>query len=101
MNLTDIPLIDQHGHNLLRPQVAADYPYAAAFTQGYDPEIINHHARHTLFYRRSLLEIETLLGETHLIAEIPTRIGFESNQKSVMSLVMTLKRSLLSINPIK
>ncbi len=61
MNLTDISLIDHHGHNLLRPQVAADYPYTAAFTQGYDPEIINYHARHTLFYRRSLLEIGTLL----------------------------------------
>ena len=61
MNLTEIPLIDQHGHNLLRPEVAADYPYTAVFTQGYDPEIINHHARHSLFYRRSLKEIATLL----------------------------------------
>lgn len=61
MNLTEIPLIDQHGHNLLRPKVAADYPYTAVFTQGYDPEIINHHARHTLFYRRSLKTIAILL----------------------------------------
>ncbi len=72
MNLTEIPLIDQHGHNLLRPQVAIDYPYAAAFTQGYDPEIINHHARHTLFYRRSLQSIATLLDceaeETAILA---------------------------------
>ena len=48
MNLADIPLIDQHGNNILRPQVAVDCPYVAAFTQGYDPEIINQHARHTL-----------------------------------------------------
>lgn len=61
MNLTEIPLIDQHGHNLLRPEVAVDYPYPAAFTQGYDPEMIDRHARHTLFYRRSLREIGTLL----------------------------------------
>ena len=61
MNLAEIPLIDQHGHNLLRPEVAVDYPYPAVFTQGYDSEIINHHARHTLFYRRSLKEIGTLL----------------------------------------
>jgi predicted TIM-barrel fold metal-dependent hydrolase len=61
MDLAEIPLIDQHGHNLLRPEVAVDYPYTAVFTQGYDPEIINHHARHTLFYRRSLKAIATLL----------------------------------------
>ncbi|MBD2679919.1 MULTISPECIES: amidohydrolase family protein [Nostoc] len=61
MNLTDIPLIDQHAHNLLRPEVAARYPYAAAFTESYDSEIINYHARQTFFYRRSLREIAALL----------------------------------------
>ncbi|PHJ68362.1 amidohydrolase [Nostoc linckia z18] len=62
MNLADIPLIDQHAHNLLRPEVAKRYPYAAAFTEGYDSEIINYHARQTFFYRRSLREIATLLA---------------------------------------
>ncbi|MBW4646204.1 MAG: amidohydrolase family protein [Goleter apudmare HA4340-LM2] len=61
MNLNDIPLIDQHAHNLLKPEVAARYPYAAGFTEAYHPEIINHHVRHTLFYRRSLREIAALL----------------------------------------
>ncbi|WP_242045501.1 MULTISPECIES: amidohydrolase family protein [unclassified Calothrix] len=61
MNLADIPLIDQHAHNVLRPEVAARYPFAAAFTEGYDEEIVNYHARHTLFYRRSLREIAALL----------------------------------------
>ncbi|WP_341524698.1 amidohydrolase family protein [Nostoc sp. UHCC 0302] len=61
MNLADIPLIDQHAHNILRPEVADRYPYAAAFTEGYDPEIINYHTRHTLFYRRSLREIAAVL----------------------------------------
>ncbi|MFN6558387.1 MAG: amidohydrolase family protein [Nostoc sp. ChiSLP01] len=61
MNLADVPLIDQHAHNLLRPEVAARYPYAAAFTEGYDSEIVNYHARQTFFYRRSLREIATLL----------------------------------------
>ena len=80
MNLTEIPLIDQHGHNLLRPQVAVDYPYPAAFTQGYDPEIINHHARHTLFYRRSLKEIGTLLdceAEEAEILQTRQNLGLE------------------------
>ena len=62
MNLADIPLIDQHAHNIFRPEVVAHYPYAAAFTESYDPEIINYHARHTFFYQRSLREIATLLN---------------------------------------
>ncbi|QSJ14883.1 amidohydrolase family protein [Nostoc sp. UHCC 0702] len=61
MNLAEIPLIDQHAHNLLRPEVAVSYPYAAAFTEGYDPKIINYHVRHTFFYRRSLREIAAFL----------------------------------------
>ena len=80
MNLTEIRLIDQHGHNLLRPEVAANYPYVAAFTQGYDPEIINYHAHHSLFYRRSLKEIATLLHceaeETAILARRQT-LGLE------------------------
>ncbi len=62
MNLFDIPIIDQHAHNLLKPEVANRYSYAAAFTEGYDPQIINCHARNTLFYRRSLREIAALLN---------------------------------------
>ncbi len=61
MNLNEIPLVDQHAHNILKPEIAANYPYSAAFTEGYEPEIVNHHAKHTLFYRRSLREIANLL----------------------------------------
>lgn len=62
MNLTDIPIIDQHAHNILRPEIAANYPFAAAFTEGYDQEIVNYHAQHTLFYRRSLKDIANLFN---------------------------------------
>ncbi|MDJ0617618.1 MAG: amidohydrolase family protein [Calothrix sp. MO_192.B10] len=61
MELGDIPAIDQHAHNLLKKEAIANYPYAAAFTEGHDADIINHHARHTLFYRRSLRDIADLL----------------------------------------
>ncbi|MGV2829736.1 amidohydrolase family protein [Myxosarcina sp. GI1(2024)] len=80
MNLTDIPLIDQHGHNLLQTQAAVEYPYAAAFTQGYDPEIIDYHARHTLFYRRSLRAMAALLNcqaEEAAILEHRQNLGLE------------------------
>ena len=61
MNLWDIPAIDQHAHNLLKPEASARYPYSGAFTEGYDPAIVGYHARHTLCYRRSLREIAALL----------------------------------------
>lgn len=61
MDLSHIPVIDQHAHNLLKPEAFDRYPYAAAFTEGYDGDIVNYHARYTLCYRRSLREIAALL----------------------------------------
>lgn len=61
MELGDIPIIDQHAHNILKPQAIGDYPYASAFTEGHHPDIVNYHARHTLFYRRSLRDMADLL----------------------------------------
>ncbi|BAY11241.1 amidohydrolase family protein [Calothrix sp. NIES-2098] len=81
LDLADIPLIDQHAHNILRPEVAARYPYAAAFTEGYDEEIVNNHARHTLFYRRSLREIAALLecdAQENAIAARRQELGLEN-----------------------
>ncbi|MCC9606179.1 amidohydrolase family protein [Blastopirellula sp. JC733] len=57
-----IPVLDQHAHNLIMPEAASRTPFRAAFTEGYDPDIIAHHAQHSLFYRRSLREIAQLLG---------------------------------------
>lgn len=62
MDLTAIPAIDQHAHNILRPAAAAQYPYAAAFTEGSHPDIRHHHAKYTLCYRRSLRDIALLLN---------------------------------------
>ncbi|PMB52587.1 amidohydrolase [Fischerella thermalis CCMEE 5201] len=84
MNLLDIPVIDQHAHNLLRPEVAARYPYAAAFTEGYAPEILNYHARHTLFYRRSLRDIANFLvceAEEEAILAHRQELGLEELTK--------------------
>jgi predicted TIM-barrel fold metal-dependent hydrolase len=62
MNVWDIPAIDQHAHPLLKPDAWASMPYAAFFTESRDPTIIGHHARHTLFFRRSLRDIAALLS---------------------------------------
>jgi predicted TIM-barrel fold metal-dependent hydrolase len=60
-DLWHIPAIDQHAHNLLRPEAVEAGPYGAFFTEGNDPAMVGHHARHTLFYRRSLRNIAALL----------------------------------------
>jgi predicted TIM-barrel fold metal-dependent hydrolase len=81
IDLWDIAAIDQHAHNLLTPSAAARYPYPAAFTEGYDPDIVNHHARHSLFYRRSLREIAQLLEcepQEEAILERRTQLGLEN-----------------------
>lgn len=61
INFWDIPAIDHHAHNLLTVEASQELPYIAAFTEGYAPEILNHHARHSLFYRRSIRDIAQLL----------------------------------------
>ena len=47
MNLWGIPAIDQHAHNLLKPEASLRYPYPGAFTEGYDPDIVNYHTIYT------------------------------------------------------
>lgn len=61
MELSDIPIVDNHANNLLKPEANAKYPYAAAFTEGRSPEIIDGHAKQSLSYRRSLRDIAALL----------------------------------------
>lgn len=80
MNIADIPVIDQHAHNLLKPEVAVNFSYTASFTEGYDPEIVNNHARHSLFYRRSLRDIAAILNcepELEAILINRERLGLE------------------------
>ncbi len=61
MDLSQIAVIDQHAHTLLLPEAIAAYPYTISFTEGFTPEHLQHHARHSLCYRRSLREIAALL----------------------------------------
>lgn len=80
IELFDIPAIDEHAHNLLTETAAKRYPFSAAFTEGYDPKIVNDHARHTLYYHRSLRDIARLLGcepTEAAILECRDRLGLE------------------------
>lgn len=80
IDLWDIAAIDQHAHNLLTPTAVARYPYAKAFTEACEAEIVHHHARSSLFYRRSLREIAQLLDcqpEEESILEHRRQLGLE------------------------
>ncbi len=80
VDLSDIPLIDQHAHNLLRPEHARTFAYPSAFTEGYAAEVVTHHGQGTLFFRRSMREIAELLGcepRLEAILEARERLGFE------------------------
>lgn len=61
MDLASLPAIDQHAHPLLTPAAAALQPFIAAFTEASDRETWERHARTTLFFRRSLRDLGTLL----------------------------------------
>lgn len=80
LDLWNIAAIDQHAHNLLTESSAKGYPYPAAFTEGHEREIVNHHARHSLFYCRSLRDIAQLLAcepEEEAIVECRQEMGLE------------------------
>jgi predicted TIM-barrel fold metal-dependent hydrolase len=62
LRLTDIPIIDHHAHNLLKPEIASQYPYTRSFTEADDEQLIKNHTHTTLCYRRSIRDISTLLG---------------------------------------
>ena len=80
MDLSAIPIVDQHAHNLLRPEYARGFAYPSAFTEGYAVEVVTHHVRETLFFRRSMREIAEFLGcepRLEAILEARERLGFE------------------------
>jgi predicted TIM-barrel fold metal-dependent hydrolase len=62
MNLRDVWAIDQHAHNLLKPEASDARAFRRAFTESDDPAVVDHHARTSLFYRRSMRDIAELLG---------------------------------------
>jgi len=62
MDLRHIPAIDHHAHNLLKPEEIGAEVFSRAFTESDDPVILAGHARNSLFYRRGIRNIASLLG---------------------------------------
>lgn len=88
MNL-DFPAIDQHAHNVLTPEAAERYSFAAAFTEAHDADMVRLHARNTLFFRRSLRDIAELLQcepREEAILERRRQLGLEQiTQRSLQA----------------
>jgi uncharacterized protein len=80
LDLTAIPAIDQHAHNLLRPDALAQIDYLSAFTEALDPEQIERFASQTLFFRRSLHDLAELFNcapDVPSVLMARQRLGFE------------------------
>jgi uncharacterized protein len=78
LNLSEMSIVDQHAHNLVRPEVGL--PYTAAFTEGYDPEVVTGYVKDTLCFRRSLREVAALLGcapRLDAVEATRRRLGFD------------------------
>lgn len=58
--LWSIPAIDQHAHNVNRPELAP--PFAAGFSESFCPTVWRRDTPNGLFYRRSLKRLSRLLG---------------------------------------
>ena len=52
--------VDQHAHNIRKPE--AQLPFEAAFSESYDEHVWNKQTPHTIFYRRSLRQLDKLFG---------------------------------------
>ncbi len=74
--LGQLPLVDQHAHNLLLPERAEALPYPAFFTEG--PATMAPYTRESLFFRRSLRDLAGLLEcepEESAVLAARTRLG--------------------------
>lgn len=81
MNLEDIPAIDQHAHNLLKPEFAGADVFVSAFTESGHAELRDRHALRSLFYSRSMRDLGELLEcepKEEAILARRSELGFEA-----------------------
>jgi predicted TIM-barrel fold metal-dependent hydrolase len=84
LDLSTIPIVDQHAHNLLDPKRVDTEAFQAAFTEAYDHEIVRHQVGDTLFFRRSLRDLGRLFDcapDLDAVLAARERLGFESSAR--------------------
>lgn len=63
IDLSGIPIIDNHCHGLYRDQGPFDPPaWRRFFTESHDPNMVRDHVTSTVFYRRMLRDLAGFLG---------------------------------------
>lgn len=62
LDLTTIPIIDNHCHSLLRRQPQNDEAFRTHLTESYYPEVARRDVPHSLFYHWAIRELAALLG---------------------------------------
>lgn len=62
MDLSALPLIDNHCHSLLRAQPRSVDEWRRLFTESYYPEMAARHVEHTVFYQWALLALASFYG---------------------------------------
>ena len=84
LDLTDIPIIDNHAHNILKPEFASEYSYESSFTEAKDEIMLASHSSTSLCYRRSLRNVSELLGcenRESAILNVRKELGLEKLTK--------------------
>jgi len=61
LDLSAIPIVDNHCHSLLRQQPPDDDAFRIHLTESYFPEIARDHVPTTILYRRAMVELAALL----------------------------------------
>jgi hypothetical protein len=61
LDLSAIPIVDNHCHSLLRQQPQDDDAFRIHLTESYFPEIARDHVPTTVFYHRAMFELAALL----------------------------------------
>lgn len=91
IDLSHIPIVDHHAHNLLRPDELDNFAYPSAFTEGYAAEVVTGQVHDTLFFRRSIRQIAAVLrceptleavlhARSHIAFEALARLFFDAAQ---------------------
>ncbi len=84
MDLSAVPVVDHHAHNIAVDDVIAAIPYAAPFTEATDPDSVRGFAPDILAYRRSLRDLGELFGvapEAGALAAERERLGVEETTR--------------------
>ncbi len=90
LDLSGVPVVDNHCHGIYRAQAIADVAtWRGYFTESRDPETRAQHAAHTLYYHRLIREMAGFLGcEPSEVAVIATR-----EQRSGDEMIASLLRA--------